>query len=406
MSKIEGGLLPHISTDIKVEIKDAVTGVLNGNVCLINKKNNKKGILFNVKKVEQRSLTEPANENIIKGSKEAFIENISVNIGLVRNRLKTSDLKVKEMKIGEDTSLNIAILYLDKKVDSEVLKKLIKRIENIATNKLASISDIEEQIIDKKYSIFPQVLFTEKTDKFVGNIVEGKIGLIIDGVPIAYIIPALFNMFFQAPEDYSANYAISTSLRILRYLCMIVTLVSPALYVAITTFHQEMVPTELAISIIESKQGDPFPVLIEVVFMLIAFEILIEASTRLPKTIGQTVSIVGGLIIGEAAVSANFVSPAVVVIIAITGIAGFLMPNQDFSNALRICRFFLLLISGVMSVYGLALGLIVIFYYLATIESFGVPYLMPFSSNEGKNILTDTIIREPMVDIKQKSKRN
>lgn len=404
-SKIEKGMIPHISTDVVIDINKVVDHIINGNICLINTENNNKAIAFDVKKIEKRSITEPSNENIIKGSKESFIENVKVNVGLIRNRIKTPDLKVKEIKVGTEAQTTFEVIYLESVVDPQILEELLTRINNIKTKKLIAVADFEEQLIERKYSIFPQVVYTEKTDKFAANIVEGKIGILIDGIPMAYIVPALFNMFFQASEDYSTNYAVSTVLRILRYICMIITLSLPAFFVSISTFHQEMIPTELAISIIKSKQGEPFPTLVETVFMLLAFEILIEASARLPKTIGQTISIVGGLIIGQAAVTANLVSPAVVVVIAITGIAGFIMPNQDFANALRISRFLLLIASGILGLYGMGLGLIVIFYYIATLESFGIPYFVPFSGTDGRNILIDTLLRTPMKEMNEKAKK-
>lgn len=399
--KLEKGRIPHISLNFRDNLDDIISDILSGNLCIIDPKDKKKAVSLYVGKVDKRAITEPSNENIIKGSKESFIENLNVNLGLIRNRIRSTDLKINKVLVGNMVPTEIAIVYMDNIVDKKILDELIKRLKKIDTDKLIAVSDIEEQIIDNKYSIFPQFVFTEKVDKLTSNIMDGKIGLIIAGVPVTYIVPAVFNMFLQAPEDYSTNYAISSLLRTLRYICLIITLVFPSLYVTICTFHQELIPTELAISIIKSKQGEPFPVFVEVIFMLISFEILIEASTRLPKTIGQTISIVGGLIIGEAAVNANIVSPAVVVVIAITGIAGFLMPNQDLSNALRITRFAFVIISGLTGLFGLSLSITMLFYYLCTIEVFGVPYFVPFSSNEGNNLFSDTIFRIP-VSLKKK----
>lgn len=401
--KIEKGLVPHVSTNIRTNIDDAIKDILDGSVCLIESDIYDRLITFSVKKIEKRSITEPSSENIIKGSKEAFIEQIAINISLIRNNLKTTDLKVKEIIVGNELPTKVAIVYLENVVDKEMLGKVEERIKNISTNKLVA-SDIEEQIVEKKYSIFPQLSYTEKTDKVVENIVEGKIGILVDGLPFVYIVPAILTMFLQAPEDYSINYFVSSCLRVLRYIGVFFSLIISGFYVAITTFHQEMIPTQLSESISSSKQGTPFPVVIEVLFMLFAFEVLIEASARLPKTIGQTISIVGGLIVGEAAVNAHFVSPAVVVIVAITGITGFLIPNQDLANALRVCRFVLVIFSSIAGLYGLALGITILLYYLATIESFGVPYFAPFSSNDGKNILYDTVIRRTLVDMRNKKK--
>jgi spore germination protein KA len=404
--KIEKGLIPHIATSPETDVNKLIMHILNGNLCLINKNNDKKAITFDVKKVEKRNIMEPSNENIIKGSKEAFIENIKVNVSLIRNRIKTTDLKTQEFKLGQESPTTVIITYLDSVVDVKVLDELKKRLNNIKAKKIVSLGDLEEQLVEKRYSMFPQIVYTEKTDKFAANILDGKIGIFVDGSPISYIVPALFNMFFQAPEDYSTNYVVASILRILRHLCLAITLITPAFFVSVTTFHQEMIPTELALSIIKSKQGEPFPTLVELVFMLLAFEILIEASTRLPKTIGQAVSIVGGLIIGEAAVNASLVSPSLVVVIAITGIAGFVIPNQDFANAIRVTRFLLLVLSGIAGLYGMAIGSILVYYYLSTMESFGVPYLVPYNATDGRNVMTDSLIRMPIQDMEKGSNKN
>lgn len=247
--------------------------------------------------------------------------------------------------------------------------------------------------MDRKFSIFPQIKYTERPDRLCASIMEGRVGVIIDGFPSAYIIPSVFNMFFQSPEDYSVNYFMGSFIRMMRYICAVIMLVLPAFYISITTFHQEMIPTELTISIIKSKEGVPINTFMEVILMLIAFEILMEAGARLPKTIGQTVSIVGGLVVGDAAINAKFVSPAVVVIVAISAISGFVSPSQDLSNSLRLCRLFLVIASSIAGLFGLTVGVILIIYYLASIETFGMPYLIPFSSNGGKDLLKDTIIR-------------
>jgi len=261
-------------------------------------------------------------------------------------------------------------------------------VDNITT-----VGAFEEQIVDRKFSVFPQIKYTERPDRLCASIMEGRVGVIIDGFPTAYIVPSVFNMFFQSPEDYSENYFMGSAIRIIRYVCAVLTVVLPAFYISVSTFHQEMIPTELTISIIKSKEGVPINTFIEVILMLLAFEILMEAGARLPKTIGQTVSIVGGLIVGDAAINAKFVSPAVVVIVAISAVAGFVSPSQDLANSFRLCRFFLVIAASIAGLFGLTVGIIVIIYYLASIETFGLPYLIPFSSNEGKDLLKDTIIR-------------
>lgn len=401
---IEEGLIPHRSSKIVENLNDLVTNVLTGSIGVIASNISNQAITFEVRQIEKRKVSEPTSENIIKGSKEAFVEDIKLNVSLIRSRLKNPNLKAIKLEVGKISKTDVTVMYMDNIIDKQLLEKILDKIRNIKTDNLVSGADFEEQVIDNKYSIFPQILYTEKSDKVVSNITDGKIIVLIDGLPIVYILPAVMNMFLQAPEDYSVNYAISTMLRILRYMATILTIALPGFYISISVFHQEMIPTELALSIINSKEGEPFPTVVEVIFMLLAFEVLIEASSRLPKTIGQTISIVGGLIIGEAAVNARFVSPSVVVIIAITGITGFLMPNQDMSNSLRLCRFILVFLSSIAGLYGLSLGLFMLVYYLCTIESFGVPYLIPFTSSDSKNLTKDTIIRSPMLDMRNKSK--
>lgn len=232
-------------------------------------------------------------------------------------------------------------------------------------------------------------------DKFCANIIDGKIGVLIDGLPIGYIFPGVFAMYFQTPEDYAGNYLLSSVIRFIRYICFGISLILPGFYVAITTFHHEMIPTNLLKSIIESKEGVPFSAFVEILLLLFAFEILLEASLRLPKTIGGTLSIIGGLIVGEAAVNAKFLSPAVVVIIAITGISGFVIPNRSLANSVRICRMLLVVAAGVSGLFGISFALLIILAYLCKLETFGVPYLTPFIGNEGKNVLKDTLIRIP-----------
>ena len=388
------GSVYHVVSKVKEDLNEVVTDILNGFTALIVNEGNKV-IVFETKGFEKRGISDPTSENVLKGSKDAFVETLRVNTALVRRKIKTPDLKLKEMTIGTKSKTQISIIYMDSLADKKMLNDLIERVNDIKSDNIIAPTDFEEYIVDNKYSMFPQVLYTERTDKFCANIMDGKIGIIIDGLPIAYVIPATFSMFLQAPEDYSDNYIITSFIRIVRYMCIAVTLLLPALYIAITTFHQEMIPTELAMSIIRSKDGVPFPSFVELILMLLAFEVLIEAGLRLPKPIGQSVSIIGGLVMGQAAVSAKIVSPAIVVLVAITGIAGFVIPNQDLSNSFRICRLLLTLCSAIFGLFGVSIGVIVLIYYLSSIEIFGIPYMVPYEGNEGKNIIKDTFLRLP-----------
>ncbi len=391
--RMEMGEIPHIEMKVNSDRNQIISQILSGFVCVLDSSVNDRGITFDTKGFEKRSFTEPSNENIIKGSKESFNETLRDNTALLRRRIKSKDLKIKEFEIGENTNTKIAIVYIEGITDKRILEEIITRVKKMKLPKIISLSSFEEQLVDDKYSIFPSMQYTERVDKLTSNLLEGDVGILIDGLPIVYTAPVVFNMLFQVPEDYSSNYMMASMIRIIRYIAAFISLIVPAFYLAVTSFHTEMLPTELAISIINSKKGVPFSSLLEVLFILFAFEMLIEAGARLPKLIGQTMSIVGGLIVGDAAVSARFTSPAVVVIIAIAGITGFLIPNQDLSNSFRILRLVLVLLTSIAGMYGLAIGLILILYYLSKKESFGVPYLIPFTSNKFRNITKDTFLR-------------
>ncbi len=398
---IEHDIIYHASRKLRERLGPTLEDILNGSVALVFDKE-KKAITFNVKESEKRSITEPTTENALKGAKDSFIEDIRVNTSLVRRKLRTPYLRIKEVVIGRRTRTPVAVIYIEHLTNEKLVKEVFKRLEEIDIDGVITAGNIEEYIIDYRRTMFPQIMNTERTDKFCHNILEGRVGMIIDGLPVTYIIPGTFAMFFQAPEDYAQNYVISSYIRCLRYICSVVTLLLPGFYVAITTFHQEMIPTVLAVSIIKSKVEVPFPTMISIIMMLIAFEILLEAGLRLPKAIGQAVSIIGALVVGQAAVQAKLISPVVVIIVAATGICGFVMPNQDMSNAFRLFRLLFVISASISGLYGLSLTFVVLVYHLSTIETFGIPYLSPFVANEGRELMKDTLIRIPLFLMKKR----
>lgn len=388
---IKRGEVYHIDAKLETDIDKIVSSILTANFVLVCEN---LAYIFNAIGFSRRAVEKPENEIAVKGARESFVETSAINVSLVRRRLQTDKLKVLEDEIGEETKTKVNIMYVEGVANKDLVQNIRERIKNIKVPSIVSVGDFEEHIIDKKYSIFPQTVVTERPDKVAANLIEGKIAIFLDGFPTVYIAPAVLAMFMQATEEYNINYFVSSFIRALRYICMFVAMLLPALYVAVTTFHQEMLPTTLAESIIQSKQNVPLPAFLEIIIMLVAFEILLEAGARMPKTAGQTVSIVGALIVGEAAVNAKFVSPAVVVIVAIAAICGFVIPNQDLANTIRINRLLLVICSSIAGFFGLSIALITLFYYMCSIESFGVPYLKPFTSNNGKNIFSDTIFRE------------
>lgn len=381
---------------------DLLDDVLTGSAAVIFDSVNM-AVTFEAKGFQTRSITEPTGENVIKGAKDSFVETIRVNTASCRRKIKSPNLVIEQTIVGKQSKTPVAIVYMKNIANKELVEEVKKRLNNIEIDRALTAGYVEEFIIDNKNSVFPQIQYTERPDKFCTNIVDGRVGIIIDGHPITYIIPATLIMFLQAPEDYAQQYIISSIIRYIRFTAMFVTLLLPGFYVSITTFHLEMIPTELAISIATSKEGVPFPMAVEVFVMLAAFELLVEAGLRLPKPIGQTVSIVGAVVIGQSAVQAKLLSPATVVIIALTAIASFTMPNQDFSNAIRLWRFLLFILGSLIGIFGLTTGLIFLIFHWSQMESYGVPYLTPFVAQENKQ-LQDTLFRFPLRTMKYRPK--
>ena len=389
---IGDGLFPNHFAQIVNTADECAEQILDGNIAVVS---GGSAVILPSKNFERRTISESSGENIVKGAKDCFIENLRANTSLVRYRLKNPALKILEAEAGREFKTKVAIIYLSDKTDKRIVKEVEKRLKAINTTGVLSIGVIEEALTGRPYRLFPQTLFTERSDKFCSHIVEGRVGIIADGFPTALVIPVTLNMFMQAPEDFSSKAVFGTMLRILRYAGMFLALVIPAYYIAIAAFHQEMMPLKLAIAITQSKTNVPLPTALEVLFMLFAFELLLEASYRIPKSIGQAVSIVGALVVGNAAVAASLISPAVLVVIAIAAIAGFAIPNPDVYNAVRIWRIILVLLTFIGGIYALLLGLILFLNSLAKIEMFSVAYLTPYTSKAKDVLKGDSIVRMP-----------
>jgi spore germination protein KA len=394
IDKIQKGALPALGQQTHNELYTTLKNIIDGEAALVFDEL-KQALTFNTIKFEKRAISEPTGENIIKGSKDSFVETLRVNTATIRRKIKTPNLIIEEITIGKQTITSVAIVYIEGLTNSNIIEEVKKRLNTIDVDSVLSVNMIEENIIDNPYYIFPQTFTTERPIGFCNNITDGRLGIIIDGIPLGIIVPATITMFLQAPEDYSQSPIISSLIRSLRYCVMFITLLLPAFYISVTTFHPEMIPSELVTSISSSKEGVPFPMFIEVIIMLIAFEILLEAGLRLPKSIGQAVSVVGALVVGEAAVSAKFISPGVVMIIATTAISSFTMPNQDFSNALRFWRFTLAILASIAGLFGLTIGCILILFSLSKLSLYGIAYLSPFASQDSKQ-LGDSFVRLPM----------
>ena len=392
---IEQGAVYYSAQNIRAQISDVISDIIDGNMVLVFD-GLQTAISFNAQEFEKRSITEPTGENITKGAKDAFVETLRTNTATIRRKIKTPNLVFEEIIVGKQTRTAVCLVYIDGIINQNIVKEVRSRISGMNISSGFNIGNIEEVLVDKHITVFPQSYSTERTDIFCSDIIEGRMGVLVDGIPITLIVPVTIVNFLQAPEDYSQNFIVGSIIRTIRYALLITTLMLPAFYISVTTFHPEMMPTDLAESIIASKEGVPFSIFMEVLIMLLAFEVLVEAGLRLPKTIGQAVSIVGALVVGEAAVTAKFVSPGVVMVVAIAAISTFAMPNQDLSNALRFWRFILAVLSSLLGLFGLAIGNILLIYSLANMETLGVPYLAPYAGSKGI-YLQDTFLRLPMI---------
>ena len=329
---------------------------------------------------DKRNPSPPTVENTVKGAKDAFTETIRTNTSLIRRHLRSPKLRLKESQVGRRSLTNVSVVYLEDLTDPELVQQVINRMDEIDIDGLISPAAVEEYLTGSRKTAFPMTQFTERADQFCRALLAGRVGVLVDGLPLGYLLPVDLGMLMESPEDRGTDYVSATFVRVLRYVALVVSLLLPALYVAISTFHQEMIPTQLLEAIIESKREVPFPTVLEVLGLLIAFELLQEAGIHLPQSIGQTVSIIGGLVVGTAAVEARLISPAALIVVAVAGVCGFTLPGRDFSDALRIWRIVLTLCAALVGLFGVTAGVLALLIHLSALESCGRPYLAPFSS--------------------------
>lgn len=344
---------------------------------------------------EGRAVGEPTTQSIIRGPKECFVEKTDVSISLVRKRLKTKDLRVENLTLGSVTNTKITLMYIDKIAKKEIIDEIRRRLSKIKIDAILDSGNIEELIKDDRYSIFPELLDSEKPDSVAANLLEGRVAIFVEGSAYVLTAPALFVEFLQVSEDYYHHFIVSTFIRILRYSAAALTLFVPALYISLLSFHQEMIPTPLLISIAAQREGIPFPVFIEAILMEGVFEILREAGIRMPRVIGPAISIVGALVLGQAAVEAGIVSAIMVIIVSITAISSFAIPNYSLGNAIRMIRFVLMVLAGMFGLYGVFMGFIALILHLCKLKSIGIPYMLPIAPKT-KYATKDTIIRYPL----------
>lgn len=385
-----------------LSLKDVVVSVLSGETAVfIDGKT--EAYIIATRSWPNRGVSEPSGESVIRGARDGFTETIRFNTALIRRRIRDTRLKVESTTVGVRSKTDIAIVYIDDIVNNDILKDVKKKLENINIDAILDSGYIEQLIEGGRWSIFPQVQATERPEVVSSAIYEGKVCIIVDNSPFVLITPATFSNLFQTPDDYNLRWIYSSFSRIIRFVALIISLVLPSLYVAVTSFHTSIIPTKLAYSIASSRQGIAFPPIFEAIIMEVFLAFLLEAVVRLPKAIGSTIGIVGGLIIGQAAVSAGLVSPVMIVVVALTIISGFMSPNYEITLSIRIFRILYIIMSGIIGFYGIILGTFIFLTYLLRIDSFGVPYLSPIV-NMRKKDFKDIFVKYPLYMFKDRPK--
>jgi spore germination protein KA len=375
-------------------LKDAVVQILAGST-LILLQGHSIALAADSSGGEQRGVEEPTSQTVIRGPKESFTESIKTNLSLIRRRLKTPQLRIESKHMGKQTQTHVVIVYLEGIANDQIVKEVNTRLDRIDTDSILESGYIEEFIQDTTITPFPTIQNTERPDAAVAGILEGQIAIIVDGTPFVLLAPVTFIRFFQSSEDYYQRYDIASFLRIIRYISFFVSMLLPALFIAISTYHQEMLPTPLLISLAAQREGVPFPAIVEALLMEMTFEVLREAGVRMPKVIGPAISIVGALVLGQAAVQAGLVSAAMVIVVSFTAIANFVIPAIDMAIAARLIRFGMMFLAATLGLYGIMLGMTVLLIHMVGLRSFGVPYLTslsPFVWSDWK----DVFIRAPL----------
>ena len=380
-------------------IDEAIMNILSGeSVLLIDQYD--KIIIVSSKGWAARGVSDPVTEVVVRGSRDAFTETFRVNTALIRRRIRDTRLKIKTYQVGERSNTDVAIMYMEDIVDPKVLIEVDKRIKEIDFDAILDSGYIEQFIEDNWITLFPQIQNTERPDVSAAAILEGRVVIIVDNSPFALIVPTTFNMMMQSAEDYYDRWSIATATRILRYFAAIISLTGPALYVSVSVFHPQMIPSKLALTLAANRQGVPFPAIVEALIMEVAIEILREAGVRLPKPIGATIGIVGGLVIGQAAVEAGIVAPLLVIVVAITAISSFSIPSYNVAIGFRLLRFGFILAAGFLGLYGVALVTLLLLVHLCSLKSFGIPYLSPFVTMvDTFSDLKDTVVRVPLISM-------
>ncbi|MDR4889845.1 spore germination protein [Fredinandcohnia sp. QZ13] len=387
-------VLYHCSGTSESRLSTLLSGLLRGK-CVVLIEGSDQALFLDAFKPEKRSLEQPETERVVRGPRDGFIEQIMTNVSLLRYRLPVPEFRIEQIEVGRRTKTRVGICYIEGIVNKELLNEVKKRLDRIDIDRILDAGYIEQFIEDNPRSPFPQVQSTERPDKAVGNLLEGRIVLIVDGSPFVLIVPATFNQFYQTSEDYNERFLITSAIRLIRFMALIFSLTFSSFYVTVLSYHPEMIPAKFVVAASSGRSGVPFPVFIEVFLMEVAMEILREATVRMPQQVGGALSIVGVLVIGQAAVLAGFASPITVVIIALSTIGSFATPSYNAATAFRMLRFPLIILAGTFGLLGLAFGVIFILNHMLSLRSFGLPYMAPIAPGNFTG-MKDSFIRAPL----------
>ncbi|MGM0369194.1 MAG: spore germination protein [Bacillota bacterium] len=375
------------------ELEKVIEGVLAGDTVIFID-GYQRALVASTRSWESRGVEKPTNETSIRGPKESFTETLQINTSLLRRKIRNSKLKFESMQLGEVTNTQVSLSYLEGISNPKLVDELKKRLEKIEVDAILDVENIKELVTDASFSPLPTVYKTERPDTVASKLLEGKIAILVDGSPEALVMPAVFMEFLLDASDYYLHPVIATTTRWLRFISLFTTLFLPALYVAIIDYHPEMLPTSLIISLAAAREGIPFPPVVETTIMGLLFEVLREAGLRMPRNLGQAVSIVGALIIGEAAVKAGFVSIPIVIVAALTGLTIFTIPSSELALALVPMRFVFTILAAILGLFGILLGQLLFLIHLASLRSLGVPYLSPLAPMNAQEF-KDVLVRAP-----------
>lgn len=385
-------LLPTFQIKEVTHLEQSINGILDG-YALIYIEGNAMALQVDTKGWSERNVDKPITESTVRGPRESFIESLETNISLLRRKIKNPNLKVENYRIGEQSHTNVVICYLKGIVDDNIIKTVRSRLKKIKIDAILDSGYVEQFIEDNPFSIFPTIGNSEKPDRIAAKILEGRVAIFCDGTPTVLTVPYLFTETIQASDDYYSRFFLGSLNRILRTLAFIITISAPGIYIALITFHSNSIPLKLLLSIAASVEGLPFSPFIEALFMTTAFELLKEAGIRMPRPFGQSISIVGALIIGEAAVNASLVSNIMVIIIALTGICSFIIP--PIQDSVHLIRLTIMLAANILGFLGIIIILMLLSIQMCSISSFGVPYMSPLAPFY-KNELKDSVIKLPI----------